>query len=530
MPFKLEYELPKEVKDLILATRIEIAKVLSKVKGKTVATKGNIFIDVFSEERGMLKTINVEKTTASFLGDCYTNLVLKREFEVKSTPKERGLSHIPVTKEGRIYIPFHMEDETGFRRTYVAFSDFPYKEWQVELVPNQPRGDQWYVCAACDPGGNLFLTWCGKGWGTNQGVTQIVWAKRRLDGTWLVKNITDKEFNQRWPSIVVDRGGVSHIAWSGEGWGTAVHVPQIVYTSVDPLGRVKKFEIITDRILEQQKPSITMTRRRHIVIVWSGKDWGINRDKFQIIYAHKEEVGGWDIRQLTDKPFDQIDPLCMTNSRDNVIIGWRGKGWGRYAEKYQACFAEIDTIHWTPKRGPRHLTEEEDGVERVIVNECSEKTYVFYSVGEKKYAVRIEGLPLEKKELMTTDGLIRSRGYEPFYVPEFRIADLGFGFSLKKNKICVFGREALCSERKEVITRPIEFQKPVRRIYVFLDRESIEEIEIEILDKEGKTIAKGYPFKDILIPPHKEIVLKFILPEIDKKTRVNLYGYGIMGK
>ncbi|KKL54317.1 hypothetical protein LCGC14_2266630, partial [marine sediment metagenome] len=241
----------------------------------------------------------------------------------------------------------------------VAYSDDNGVTWTEEQAS---KGDV-YTGAddpviAIDSSGNLHLVYTGELTGNNR----IVYRKRDSDGTWNDEELVDDGgVSQVNPALCLDGSDNVHVVWqvfsapgsvairyrkkTGASWGTFMTI------------------ITRD---DQYEPEIAIDLLGNLWAVWSGKGFGTNSTKQQIIYNSMVNGGtSWGTSfALTDKSDDQEAPSLCIDSEDNAYIVWYGGGYtgsGATANRNQILVSKYNAIAGSWQSSPDQLTSYNDG-------------------------------------------------------------------------------------------------------------------------------------------------------------------------
>lgn len=203
--------------------------------------------------------------------------------------------------------------------------------WQTQEAVTDKSSDQVNPGIAIDAEDNVHVVWQGKGWGSNPGFFNIRYRKR-IDSWQLQEAITDKDQNQRSPSIAVDGIGNVHVVWSGIGWGANPTIDNIQYRKRTSSWQAQ--EHVSDRTDFQWGPCVAVDTNNNVHVAWYGDGWAPYVGRHQIRYRQRT-TSSWQVHEaLTEINMDQNSPSIALDKDGNVYVAWFGKGWGTYPYKY----------------------------------------------------------------------------------------------------------------------------------------------------------------------------------------------------
>jgi len=184
----------------------------------------------------------------------------------------------------------------------------------IEQITNNNLYDQINPILAID-GSYLHLIWTGKGYGSNPNFYNLQYKRKALDGNWYPQeNITDKPYDQNFPSAIVDLDGNLNVVWQGKGWGNNPNTWNIIFRKRTAATSVwEDEEIITDKTEDQIQPSISVDSYSNINVIWTGKAWGLFTNHFNIQYKQKTASAWSSIRHITDTSNDHYWPNFISS-------------------------------------------------------------------------------------------------------------------------------------------------------------------------------------------------------------------------
>jgi len=206
---------------------------------------------------------------------------------------------------GDLWCVYSRYDGT-YDQIYASYSTDGGETWTEEQICSA-SAYQLYPSIAIDSNDNVHVVWSGKGWGTNTEYYNMQYRKRTSSGWQTQEAVTDKNYDQYYPSIAIDSNDNIHVVWEGYGWGTNTNYRNIQYRKRTSSGWQTQ-EAVTDKNYTQSDPSIAIDSNDNIHVVWDGYGWGTNIEYYNIQYR-KRTSSGWQTQEaLTDKAVHQQYP------------------------------------------------------------------------------------------------------------------------------------------------------------------------------------------------------------------------------
>ena len=161
-------------------------------------------------------------------------------------------------------------------------------------------------------------------------VNQIFVAQSYDRGaTWSVEAITDSSYDQTDPVMVIDSNDIVYVVWRGKGWGNNPDKFNLVCRR-NVRGVWEDAVSITDIPHNQWDPNISLDGDDRVFVVWSGKGYGTHSTTSNI-YMITYSEGSWsDVELVTDVSHFQDNPQITVDPNGNVYVMWSGYGWGAY--------------------------------------------------------------------------------------------------------------------------------------------------------------------------------------------------------
>jgi hypothetical protein len=73
----------------------------------------------------------------------------------------------------------------------------------------------------------------------------------------------------------------------------------------------------------QNSPIIATDSQDNIHLIWTGLGWGVNINKFNLVWKIKRKDTGWQTERLiSDSDKNSVDPSMAINSKDSLQIIW----------------------------------------------------------------------------------------------------------------------------------------------------------------------------------------------------------------
>lgn len=120
---------------------------------------------------------------------------------------------------GRLWCVYYLRDESDTAQIWVAYSDDWGVTWTHEqITATSPGYSQFATAIAVDSLDNIHIVWWGSGWGTYPSASNIQYRKRVGDSWQPQEAITDKDWAQSYPTMVIGSGNNVHICWRGSAW------------------------------------------------------------------------------------------------------------------------------------------------------------------------------------------------------------------------------------------------------------------------------------------------------------------------
>jgi len=184
----------------------------------------------------------------------------------------------------------------------------------TEQITNNNLYDQINPILAVDDS-YLHLIWTGKGYGSNPNFYNLQYKRKVLDDNWYPQeSITDKPYDQNFPSAIVDLDGNLNVVWQGKGWGNNPNTWNIIFRKRTAATSVwEDEEIITNKAEDQIQPSISTDSYSNINVIWAGKAWGLFTNHFNIQYKQKTASTWSSIKHITDTSNDHYWPNFISS-------------------------------------------------------------------------------------------------------------------------------------------------------------------------------------------------------------------------
>jgi len=234
---------------------------------------------------------------------------------------------IQITTEGNQHSPVIVIDAnnngyiTWYGKTnniyniYIAYLNTTTGQiTNIEQITNNNLYDQINPILAIDDS-YLHLIWTGKGYGSNPNFYNLQYKRKALDGNWYPQeSITNKPYDQNFPSAIVDLDGNLNVVWQGKGWGNNPNTWNIIFRKRTAATSVwEDEEIITDKAEDQIQPSISTDSYSNINVIWTGKAWGLFTNHFNIQYKQKTASAWSSIKHITDTSNDHYWPNFISS-------------------------------------------------------------------------------------------------------------------------------------------------------------------------------------------------------------------------
>ncbi|RLI43720.1 hypothetical protein DRO59_00115 [Candidatus Bathyarchaeota archaeon] len=165
------------------------------------------------------------------------------------------------------------------------------------------------------------------------GVNQIFVAQSHDCGaTWSVEAITDSSYDQTDPVMVIDSSDTVYVVWRGKGWGNNPDKFNLVCRR-NVRGVWEDAVAITDMPHNQLDPDISLDGDDRVFVVWNGRGYGTYPTTSNI-YMMTYSEGSWsDIELVTNEDYFQNNPRVTVDPDGNVYIMWSGYGWGTHPNR-----------------------------------------------------------------------------------------------------------------------------------------------------------------------------------------------------
>ena len=228
-----------------------------------------------------------------------------------------GDQHSPVIiidKNDNGYIAWYGKSNNIYN-IYIAYLNTTTGQiTSTEQITNDNFYDQINPILAIDDS-YLHLIWTGKGYGSNPNFYNLQYKRKALDGDWYPQeSITDKPYDQDFPSAIADLDGNLNVVWQGKGWGNNPNVWNIIFRKRTSATSVwEDEEIITNKAEDQIQPSISTDSYSNINVVWTGKAWGLFTNHFNIQYKQKTASTWSSIKHITDTSNDHYWPTFISS-------------------------------------------------------------------------------------------------------------------------------------------------------------------------------------------------------------------------
>ena len=190
--------------------------------------------------------------------------------------------------------------------------------WGTQEALTDKTEHQEWPSMAIDSNDDVHVVWAGLDWGTNTTYYNIQYRKRTSAGWQAQEAITDKNANQLIVCIAVDSSDQPHVAWHGLGWGTNNTMRNIQYRMRTTSWQTQ--ETITDKDNEQRQPSIAIDGSDNVHCVWWGLGWGTNTTKTNLQYNKRTTSWGSQVA-ITDRNHDQMDAKLIWAPHPTTVGG-----------------------------------------------------------------------------------------------------------------------------------------------------------------------------------------------------------------
>ncbi len=161
-------------------------------------------------------------------------------------------------------------------------------------------------------------------------VNQIFVAQSYDRGTtWSIEAITNSAYDQTDPVMVIDSNDIVYVVWRGKGWGDNPDKFNLVCRR-NVRGVWEDAVAITDMPYNQWDPDISLDGDDKVFVVWSGRGRGAY-PTVSNIYMMTFSEGSWSEPELvTDVDHFQDNPRITVDPNGNIYVTWSGYGWGTH--------------------------------------------------------------------------------------------------------------------------------------------------------------------------------------------------------
>ena len=228
---------------------------------------------------------------------------------------------------GRLWAVYSKVVEVGldyYSNVFAAYSDDGGVSWTEEQL-TEKDADQQYPSIAVDKNSVVRVVWQGYGWGVNTGWHNIQY-RMRTDSWQAQEAVTDAASHQRLPSIAVDEDGYAHVAWEGTGWGENPNDYNIQYRKRTDSWQAQ--EAVTDVATHQASdgpPSLAVDSDGYVHVVWcdeSAEDWNIR---------YRKRTDSWQTPvNITEEAYDQTWPALCDGLASGYALIWTAHDGTQY--------------------------------------------------------------------------------------------------------------------------------------------------------------------------------------------------------
>jgi len=280
--------------------------------------------------------------------------------------------------DGTYWCVFCRVDENYYRQIYVAYSTNKGKTWTIEQV-SFATADQYNPSIAIDSQDNIHVVWAGAGWGTYPAIRNIQYRKRTSSGWQPQESITNVNNVQYRPVVAIDSNDNVHVVWYGQGWGLYYNYYNIQYRKRTSSGWQDR-EAVTDKKGHQFDPAIAIDSQNNIHVVWYGKGWGTNYERYNIQYR-KRTSDGWQTQEaVTNEEHDQQHPSIAVDSWDCVHVVWSGQGWsGPYI--FDIRYRKRTLVSWLPHEAVTYTKGEDQHHPSIAIDKFDKIHVVWHGKG-----------------------------------------------------------------------------------------------------------------------------------------------------
>lgn len=240
---------------------------------------------------------------------------------------------------------------TGFgwgknkENTNIQYRKKTKEGWQTQESITDVNFDQFDPVIAVDSKDNLHLVWYGRGFGKNSQVFNIFYRERDEKGWKDLELVTDSNFIQFSPTLAIDSKDEIHVVWSGFGWGENKVFSNIQYKKKTSIGWGAQ-ESVTDIANYQYLPSLAIDSKDNLHLVWDGRGWGQNSYYDNIQYRKRTKDGWQKIESVSDRVLDQCNPSISVDEQDQIHVVWYGFGWGQDKWKFNLLHRKKTESGW----------------------------------------------------------------------------------------------------------------------------------------------------------------------------------------
>ena len=219
---------------------------------------------------------------------------------------------------GRLWAVYSKVVEVGldyYSNVFAAYSDDGGESWTEEQL-TEKDADQQYPSIAVDKNSVVRVVWQGYGWGVNTGWHNIQY-RMRTDSWQAQEAVTDAASHQRLPSIAVDEDGYAHVAWEGTGWGENPNDYNIQYRKRTDSWQAQ--EAVTDVATHQASfgpPSLAVDSDGYVHVVWcdeSAEDWNIR---------YRKRTDSWQAQEAVTDAGLNVLPSLAVDGGGAVHVAW----------------------------------------------------------------------------------------------------------------------------------------------------------------------------------------------------------------
>ncbi len=224
---------------------------------------------------------------------------------------------------------------SGLRQVFVAYSKDRGHTWFEEQVTNIPDNigagyGQCYPSMVVDKQGDVHLAYSGAV--ASLGRLQVFYQKRE-SGVWLAREQLTalSSYDQgAGTNILIDHLGEIYVFWCAKGYGSYPSVFSAAYRKKNTSEVWEDVELIASISGYNQSAAKTfLDTNNNIHVGLSGTGWGTYPTKWQPIYIVKTSAGWQAPELLRDENYDGAGAISITTDMDhNVYIIVIGKGYG----------------------------------------------------------------------------------------------------------------------------------------------------------------------------------------------------------